>query len=487
MMATVPDAAAVQPMDALFVLQIIIDAIHLHRQCVSGELAWVRLGFQLLSFNVVVLDAEIPLTVADGNGDELTGQVRKGKSCMFRMHADALMDAMEASPLEWVNIQNSWTVYNHAGDAVGLVQGGVVLSHLGCSLAPHLQHALAAFTAVVSASDVVTLTPDNFKSVVDGSKNVFVEFYAPWCGHCKTLAPIWETLATSFKHVDDVVIAKVDADQHKDLSTEWEVNGFPTLKFWNKGAKYPDPYDGGRTEDELVAFVNKAAGTNVRAAKPFSHVVALTESDFASIAQDPTKHVLVEFYAPWCGHCKSLAPIWDKLGAVYAGDENVVIAKVDATATGDLANKFGVSGYPTIKYFGTGASDAEDYGFGRDLPAFVEFLNEKAGTHRTVDGGLLPTAGRVESLDVVINAAGEFTKDTLNNVEKVVEGLEGDALKHGNLYVKALKKVLAKGVAFVDKEIARLDHLAKDANVSPAKKTQFQVRKNILEALKKKQ
>ncbi|KAF0685090.1 Aste57867_22964 [Aphanomyces stellatus] len=345
---------------------------------------------------------------------------------------------------------------------------------------------VAAASAVVSASDVVTLTGDNFKSVVDGSKNVFVEFYAPWCGHCKNLAPTWETLATSFKNVDDVVIAKVDADEHRELGTEWEVNGFPTLKFWNKGAKYPDPYEGGRSEDELVAFVNKAAGTNVRVAKPFSHVAALTESDFASIAQDPTKHALVEFYAPWCGHCKSLAPTWEKLAEVYAGDDNVVIAKVDATATGDLASKFGVSGYPTIKYFGLGAAGADgaDYGFGRDLKDFVDFVNDNAGTHRTVDGGLLPTAGRVDSIDEVISAAGELTKDTLVKVEKIVEGLEGEALKNGNLYVKAVKKVLEKGQVYIAKEITRLDQLSKDGNVNPAKKTLFQIRKNILEAFK---
>ncbi|RHY27673.1 hypothetical protein DYB32_006625 [Aphanomyces invadans] len=95
------DVAAAQSADALFVLQIIIDTVHLHRHCVDADdLAWVRLGFQLLSFNVVVLDAEIPLTIADGNGDELTGHVRKGKSCMFRMQANALMDAMDANPVE---------------------------------------------------------------------------------------------------------------------------------------------------------------------------------------------------------------------------------------------------------------------------------------------------------------------------------------------------------------------------------------------------
>jgi len=58
-------------------------------------------------------------------------------------------------------------------------------------------------------SDVVVLTDSNFDSVVNGGKNVLVKFYAPWCGHCKSLAPIWEKVATDLARDEDVLIAKV--------------------------------------------------------------------------------------------------------------------------------------------------------------------------------------------------------------------------------------------------------------------------------------
>merc|ERR1711881_735548 len=74
------------------------------------------------------------------------------------------------------------------------------------------------------------LTAKNYKSHVDGTKDAFIKFYAPWCGHCKTLAPKWEEMAEEFKDDDSMVIAHYNVDAN-DLPGGLEVKGFPTM-FW---------------------------------------------------------------------------------------------------------------------------------------------------------------------------------------------------------------------------------------------------------------
>ena len=58
----------------------------------------------------------------------------------------------------------------------------------------------------------------------------------------------------------------------------------------------------------------------------------MVAKNFEEIVNDPEKDVLIEFYAPWCGHCKSLEPKYKELGEKMADEESVVIAKMDATA-----------------------------------------------------------------------------------------------------------------------------------------------------------
>jgi len=107
------------------------------------------------------------------------------------------------------------------------------------------------------AKPVKVLTGENFPTVVNNAdKHVFVEFYAPWCGHCKELAPVWDALAESFIDHSDIVVAKMDstANELEDVS----IQSFPTLKFFPKGDdKTPVDYEGERTFEGLKKFLEE--------------------------------------------------------------------------------------------------------------------------------------------------------------------------------------------------------------------------------------
>jgi len=336
----------------------------------------------------------------------------------------------------------------------------------------------------LTLGDVAHLTSQDFSSVVDGSQNVLVEFYAPWCGHCKNLAPEWKIAGETFTKDDEIVIAAVDATQATDLASKYGVKGFPTIKFFPKGSVQPEDYTGGRTADTIVGWVNSKIGTSKKIKSATSNVVTLDSSNFASIALDSSKHVLVEFYAPWCGHCKELAPKYNELAKIFSGEKDVVIAKVDATESADLANRYDVSGYPTLKYFAAGeAKVPEIYNGGREINDLLGFVNERAGTFRALSGGLLPIAGRIPELDNVIGAATEFNSDFVAAMEKAASSVTDSYAK---TYVTFAQKILQKGVGYIESEKVRLTGMLKSGSVSEEKKTGFYLRLNILSAFEKK-
>jgi len=220
----------------------------------------------------------------------------------------------------------------------------------------------------------------------------------------KNLVPVYEVVGDAFAKIQDVVIAKVDADKHKDLGGRFGVSGFPTLKFFPKGSTTPEDYDGGREANDIIEFINKKTGSRAKVSKAPSDVVVLDSTNFDKVVLDSSKDVLVEFYAPWCGHCKKLAPTWEKLASVYKNENGVVIANIDADKNGDVGTKYGVSGFPTLKFYPKDNKAGVAYEGGRELSDFVNYINEKTGTKRTESGKLDETFGRVSALDDIASA-----------------------------------------------------------------------------------
>uniref|UniRef100_A0A8D2DNJ7 protein disulfide-isomerase n=1 Tax=Sciurus vulgaris TaxID=55149 RepID=A0A8D2DNJ7_SCIVU len=103
-------------------------------------------------------------------------------------------------------------------------------------------------------------------------------------------------------------------------------------------------------------------------------VKTLVGKNFEQVAFDETKNVFVKFYAPWCSHCREMAPAWEALAEKYRNHEDIIIAELDATA--NELEAFAVPGFPTLKYFPAGQDrKIMEYKGSRDLESFSKFLD----------------------------------------------------------------------------------------------------------------
>ncbi len=181
--------------------------------------------------------------------------------------------------------------------------------------------------------------------------------------------------------------------------------------------------------------------------------------------------------------CKKLAPVWESLTTDFAAESGVLIAKVDCEAPNAkaIAEDQGVKSYPTIKYFPKGSKEAVDYTGGRTEADFVEFMNEKAGTHRMVGGGLDIKAGTIDAFDNIVSTLTGSNSAEIH--EQLVKAAADAKDKYAEYYVKVANK-LQENKGYVEKELTRLEGLIKKGGLAPEKLDDLTSRSNILRKFK---
>jgi DnaJ family protein C protein 10 len=222
----------------------------------------------------------------------------------------------------------------------------------------HSLEQILDFAEDIQNPPVVTLTPDTFaSSVTQRAKNIswVVDFYAPWCGPCQQLAPEMRKVAKDLRSVPGVYVGQVDCEQHKSFCRSNSIGSYPTIRMYPAENKQTVDYSNWwRDAFNIKAWVQEHLP---------SVLEVLTGEVFLDRVLEDRVPWLVDFYAPWCGHCHSFAPVFEEVARRFQKHRSgIKFGKLDCDAHTFACRQAGISAYPMVRFYG-GTKEA---GFAQD-------------------------------------------------------------------------------------------------------------------------
>ncbi|KAJ1973652.1 protein disulfide-isomerase precursor [Dimargaris verticillata] len=280
------------------------------------------------------------------------------------------------------------------------------------------------FIHVYSLPLLDDISGENYSKYVDAGLPLAFAFYL---GEENRPAVVDLVTAAAEKVRGKISVVLTDANKyaaqatHLNLKEQWPTLGIQDLG----GLKYPvdqakdltKAYVGEFFADYLAGKVEPSVKSEAVPESNDGPVKVVVANQFSELVMDKQKDVLIEFYAPWCGHCKKLAPIYEELGEKYTNDPTVVIAKMDAT-TNDIpvgGEDFKVTGFPTIKLVKRDTNEVVTYEGNRSLESFEDFLSQHVATSAT------------EKVKEKAKDAGEAAKEKVEAIAEEINEKVADA------------------------------------------------------------